>query len=182
MAVLYNAMQLKNGAKVETTRMGNLTQPIQFLPRIEKDTQWCSDTMDWLERQGLVQIKRNARNLLKNYKLANGIIDKSDYIAEENNEEGELIDFLKHDDDTAFELKFFPIIPNVISILTGEFSKRTDKVSYRAVDEDSYNEMTEANRGMIEQVLLQEAEQKMQMIMQGQKIDPKSEQGQQMMS
>ena len=182
MAVLYNALQLKNGAKVETNRMGNLTQPIQFLPRVEKDTQWCSDTMDWLERQGLVQIKRNARNLLKNYKLANGIIDKSDYIAEENNEEGELIDFLKHDDDTAFELKFFPIIPNVISILTGEFSKRTDKVSYRAVDEDSYNEMTEAKRGMIEQVLLQEAEQKMQMIMQGQQIDPKSEQGQQMMS
>jgi hypothetical protein len=182
MAVLYNAMQLKNGAKVETNRMGNLTQPIQFLPRAEKDDQWCSDTMDWLERQGLVQIKRNARNLLKNYKLANGIIDKSDYIAEENNEEGELIDFLKHDDDTAFELKFFPIIPNVISILTGEFSKRTDKVSYRAVDEDSYNEMTEAKRGMIEQVLLQEAEQKMQMIMQGQQIDPKSEQGQQMMS
>jgi hypothetical protein len=175
-------MQLKAGAKVETNRMGNLTQPIQFLPRVEKDTQWCSDTMDWLERQGLVQIKRNARNLLKNYKLANGIIDKSDYIAEENNEEGELIDFLKHDDDTAFELKFFPIIPNVISILTGEFSKRTDKVSYRAVDEDSYNEMTEAKRGMIEQVLLQEAEQKMQMIMQGQQIDPKSEQGQQMMS
>jgi len=182
MAVLYNALQLKNGAKVETNRMGNLTQPIQFLPRVEKDTQWCSDTMDWLERQGLVQIKRNARNLLKNYKLANGIIDKSDYIAEENNEEGELIDFLKHDDDTAFELKFFPIIPNVISILTGEFSKRTDKVSYRAVDEDSYNEMTEAKRGMIEQVLLQEAEQKMQMIMQGQQIDPKSDQGQQMMS
>ena len=182
MAVLYNAMQLKNGAKVETNRMGNLTQPIQFLSRVEKDTQWCSDTMDWLERQGLVQIKRNARNLLKNYKLANGIIDKSDYIAEENNEEGELIDFLKHDDDTAFELKFFPIIPNVISILTGEFSKRTDKVSYRAVDEDSYNEMTEAKRGMIEQVLLQEAEQKMQMIMQGQQIDPKSDQGQQMMS
>lgn len=179
---VISAMQILKGEKAETSSFGTISQPSQFLSRKDKDDQWCSEVMDWLERQGLVQLKRNARGLLKNYKLANGIIDKSDYIAEDNEQQKELIDLLVRDDDSAFELKFFPIIPNVINILTGEFSKRSDKITYRAVDDDSYNEMLEAKRGMIEQVLLGEAEQKMQGIMEGQQIDPKSEQGQQMMS
>ena len=34
---IYNALQLKNGAKVEYNKMGTLTQPIQFLPKDKKD-------------------------------------------------------------------------------------------------------------------------------------------------
>ena len=84
--------------------------------------------------------------MLKNYKLANGIIDKTDYIVEEDNEVAELIDVLTKEDQSAFELKFFPIVPNVINVLTGEFAKRNDKITYRAVDDLSYNEMIEASQ------------------------------------
>jgi len=86
MPKVYNALQLKNGAKVDHNRMGTLTQPVQFLNRKDKDEAWGAWNMDWLEMQGLKQIRRNARRLLKNYKLANGIIDKTDYIVEEDNE------------------------------------------------------------------------------------------------
>ena len=34
---VLNAMQMKAGAKSEYNRMGSLTQPIQFIPRKEKD-------------------------------------------------------------------------------------------------------------------------------------------------
>ncbi len=68
---VYNAMQLKNGAKSEYHRMGTLTQPIQFLPKVEKDELWAAWNIDWFEMQGLKQLRRNARRLLKNYKLAN---------------------------------------------------------------------------------------------------------------
>ncbi len=83
---IYNAMQVKSGAKVEYNKMGTLNQPIQFLPKDKKDKDWANWNLDWLEWQGLRLVRRNARRFLKNYKLAKGIIDKSDYIVEEDNE------------------------------------------------------------------------------------------------
>jgi hypothetical protein len=186
MPKIYNALQLKAGATTEYNRMGSLTQPIQFLLAAQKNEQWGAWNCDWLEMQGLKQIRRNARRLLKNYKLANGIIDKSDYIVEEDNEYAELIDTLTKEDVSAFELKFFPIIPNVINVLTGEFAKRNDKVSYRTVDDISFNEMLEAKRGMIEQTLIAYGEQKMQETISQMGLDFEDEeqmqQAQQMMS
>ena len=75
---IFNALDLKNGAKTKKNKMGTLTQPVQFLPEKEKDDQWRAWNMDWLEMQGMIQLKRNAKRLLKNYKLRKGIIDKSD--------------------------------------------------------------------------------------------------------
>ena len=71
---VLNAMQLKAGAKSEYNRMGSITQPIQFIPREEKDENWTAWNLDWLEWNGLKQLRRNARRLMKNYKLAKGII------------------------------------------------------------------------------------------------------------
>jgi hypothetical protein len=140
---IYNAMQLKNGAKVENNRMGTLNQPIQFLPKSKKDDQWAAWNLDWLEWEGLKQIRRNARRLMKNYKLAKGIIDRTDYIVEDDNEYGDLIDVLTKEDASALELKFYPIVPNVVNTLVSEFAKRSTRVNYTAVDEYSYNEMLE---------------------------------------
>lgn len=158
---VLNAMQLKNGAKVEYNRMSTLTQPIQFLPRKEKDDDWGAWNLDWLEWQGMKQLRRNARRLSKNYKLAKGIIDRTDYIVEEDVEYAELIDVLTKEDQSALELKFYPIIPNVINVLVAEFAKRNTRVTFRAVDEISYNELLEQKRAMIEQKLLADAERKM---------------------
>ena len=114
---VYNAMQLKAGAKVKHNRMGSITQPLQFLPKSEKDQEWAAWNLDWLEWNGLKQIRLNARRLMKNYKLAKGIIDKSDYIISEDNEYRDIIEVLTKEDNSALELKFYPIIPNVINVL-----------------------------------------------------------------
>lgn len=186
MPKVVNALQLKKGVKVDYNKMGTLTQPVQFLAASEKDEAWGAWNLDWLEMQGLKQIRRNARRLLKNYKLANGIVDRSDYIIEEDNEVAELIDVLTKQDESAFELKFFPIIPNVINVLTGEFAKRNDRITYRAVDEFSFNELMEKKRGMVEEVLVAQAEQKMQEMIESMGLDLENEeqaaQAQQMMS
>jgi hypothetical protein len=158
---IYNAMQLRDGAKVEKNRMGSLTQPIQFLPRKDKDEEWVAWCLDWFEWTGIKQINRNARRLLKNYKLAKGIIDKTDYIVEEDNELRDLVDTLTKEDETAFELKFYPIVPNIVNVLTSEFAKRNSKVTFTAVDKTSYNEMLELKKGEIEQVLIQQAQTKL---------------------
>jgi hypothetical protein len=180
---VFNALQLKNGAKGDGyPTSSSLTQPIQFLPAKKKDDDWYAWNMDWLELQGLEFLRHNARKLLKNYKLAKGIIDKTDYIVAEDNEQRDLIDTLTKEDESALELKFYPIIPNVINVLSGEFSKRYSKVQFRAVDDTSYNEMLEQKRSMIEENLLADAESKLLAKMLEMGADPQSEEFQQAMS
>ena len=180
--VIYNALDLKAGKKAEYNKMGTLTQPVQFLSEREKDDEWRAWNLDWLEWQGMRQLRRNARRLSKNYKLAKGIIDKQDYIVEEDNEMADLIDVLTKEDVSAFELKFYPIIPNVINVLANEFSKRSSRIMFRAVDDTSYNEMLEAKRSMLEQVLMKDAEQKVTIALANQGMDMQSEEAQKQLS
>ena len=179
---IYNALDLKAGKKADYNKMGTLVQPIQFLPEKEKDEEWRAWNLDWLEFQGMKQLRRNARRLMKNYKLAKGIIDKSDYIVEENNEMADLIDVLTKEDQSALELKFYPIIPNVVNVLCNEFAKRSSRIMFKAVDDMSYNEMLEEKRSMIEQVLLQDARQKQIVEMLNMGIELDSEEAQQAMA
>lgn len=179
---VFNAMQLKKGAKASHNRMGSITQPLQFVPKKEKDEEWAAWNLDWLEWNGLKQIRRNARRLMKNYKLAKGIIDKSDYIVEENNEMKEIVDVLTREDWSALELKFYPIIPNVINVLVAEFAKRSTKLTYRAVDEYSYNEMMEQKRKMVEDTLMENARVKIQAALMEQGLDPESPEAQQQLN
>ena len=178
---IYNAMQIKAGAKVEYNKMGTLNQPIQFISRDQKDKDWANWNLDWIEWQGLRQVRRNARRLMKNYKLAKGIIDRNDYIVEEDNEYADMIETLTREDSSALELKFYPIIPNVINTLVAEFAKRNSKVSFRGVDDRSYNEMMELKRSELEKTLLADAEKQMMMTMQEMGLTEDDEQFQQAM-
>jgi hypothetical protein len=175
---VYNALQLKKGAKVEQNRLGSVMQPLQFVPEKEKDDEWAAWNLDWLEWNGLKQIRRNARKLMKNYKLAKGIIDRTDYIIEENNEYKDVVELLTKDDPSVLELKFYPIIPNVVNVLVAEFAKRSTKLTYRAIDEHSYNEMLEQKRQMVEDALMADAQMKIVTALIEQGLDPESEEAQ----
>jgi hypothetical protein len=180
---VLNAMQLKNGAKADgVSTFSSLTQPVQFLPSKEKTDDWAAWNLDWLELQGVEFLRINARRLLKNYKLAKGIIDKTDYIVEPDNDYKEMMDVLTAENDSALELKFYPIVPNVINVLSGEFSKRYNKVQFRAVDDKSYNEMLEQKKMQIEESLLAEAESNLVATMLEMGMDPASEEAQQKLS
>jgi len=179
---IYNAMQLKAGKKAEYNRMGTLNQPIQFLPKAEKDNEWTAWNMDWLEWQGLKMVRRNARRLMKNYKLAKGIIDKTDYIVEEDNDSADLIDVLTKDDNYALELKFYPIIPNVINTLVSEFAKKNTQVTFRAVDDYSYNEQLELKQQQLMTALLSDAEQKVAVRLTEMGLDPNSQESKEALS
>ena len=180
---VLNAMQLKNGAKAEEgPTFSSLTQPVQFLPYSKKTDDWAAWNLDWLELQGIEFLRINARRLLKNYKLAKGIIDKTDYIVEPDNEYKDLMDTLTQENDSALELKFYPIVPNVINVLTGEFAKRYSKVQFRAIDDISYNEMLEQKRFQIEEALLADAEAQLVRKMVEMGMDPASEEAKQQLA
>jgi hypothetical protein len=179
---VYNALQTKKGAKVQHNRLGSITQPLQFLSKKDKDDEWAAWNLDWLEWNGLKQIRRNARKLMKNYKLAKGVIDKTDYIVEEDNDYRDIVETLTKEDESALELKFYPIIPNVVNVLVAEFAKRSTKLTYRAVDEYSYNEMMEQKRQAVEEVLMANAQIKITAALLEQGLDPESEEAQQQLS
>jgi hypothetical protein len=179
---IFNGMQLKSGKKAEYNRMGSITQPLQFLAEKEKDEAWSAWNMDWLEWNGLKQIRRNARRLMKNYKLAEGLIDKGDYITEGDNEYRDIVEMLSSEDATAHELKFYPIIPNVVKVLTTEFAKRDKRVNFKAVDEYTYNEILTQKLADIENILIKQAEQKLVAKMVEMGADPNSEEFKQQVS
>lgn len=184
MAKVLTAMDLKAGKTATGKPSSGLMQPIQMVPRDKKDDFWKAQNLDWYEQLGLKQLKLQAKRIHKNYKLAKGIIDRSDYIQEEGNEYSDIIKKIStgNDNDSALSLKFYPIIPNVINVLIGEFSKRVNKVLITASDQYSKNERLEAKRQAIEQLLTQEAQQKIAQQLQEQGITLDSPEGQQAIS
>jgi hypothetical protein len=80
------------------------------------------------------------------------------------------------------DLKFYPIIPNVINVLVAEFAKRNSKVTFRGVDEYSYNEQLEQKNQQVSQVLLAQAQQKLQAKLMEAGMDPNDPQMQEELS
>lgn len=178
---LLNAMDIKKGKRTKKNKFGVFTQPIQFIPAVEKDDEWSKHNMDWLEWQGIKQIQAKARRIMKNYKLAKGTIDKSDYIPAVENEMNEMLEVLTEGQNEALELKFYPIIPNIINTMVSEFAKRNTKIDYRAIDEYSFNEIMEKKTEEISKVLIEYAQQKLLAHMMEMGLDPNSPEAQQQM-
>ena len=54
---------LKKGAKVSSQGYPsglNLTQPVQFLSTKKKNENWAAWNLDWLENQGMMQLRNNS--------------------------------------------------------------------------------------------------------------------------
>lgn len=182
--MVVNALQLKNGMKVEPLygkTLGGVYQPYQMLPMKEKDAQWTAQVMDYIEWTGMRQLKRTANKMLKNYKLANAQIEKSDYIIAES-DYADVIEPLIKEDVSALELKFYPIIPTVVDVLTNEFSKRYQRITFEMKDEKSANEMLDEKFNDVKDILLQKAAVKQQQIMEKLGVTPDTDQGKQMLS
>lgn len=178
--VILTARQLLAGYTTNMDRrwLWN-TAPFQMVGKDEKDEDWKKWNMDWLEYIGLQQIMKENRKLIKYYNMANGVIDKADYIRTTENEFSDLVGIVTHETQSPFSLKFYPIIPNVVNILVGEYAKRDSRIIVKATDEFSRNEALDYKLSLITQALVQDAQQKVMQQLQQSGIDPESEQGQQ---
>jgi hypothetical protein len=186
---IISSYQLHKGVKVDPTNtlmstIPSLIQPLQMLSYEHKDDSWRAWCMDWYEWQGIKQIRYKIEKLAKNYRLANGKIDKSDYIIAEEDENKDLIDALSRDNEinAVTELKFFPIIPNVVDLLVGEFSKRNNKVFAYAIDDYSKSEKLDKKKELIDQTLISQAQFELSQNLLQMGADPESEEFQQQVS
>lgn len=162
---IVSAFQLMQGYKMDKPFSAGqpglaLIQPIQMIPYEEKDDEWRASNMDWIETIGLDQIRIKHKRLTKNTQLAAGILDRNDYVADETNENKSIFDSLTRASDppALTELKFFPLIPNIIDLLVGEFLKRGNRVIAHAVDEFSRNEKLDKKKELVNELLTQQAQ------------------------
>lgn len=144
-------------------------QPPQALPSDKKDELWKRANMDWMEQllKGFLPEKR--ARLIKNYNIAQGVIDVEDYIDADVNVYKNIFDgvetamedsLLAESDIVADDLKFYPIVPTIINVLTGELLKKFDHIKVKAIDEYSNNEALEYKKQLMLQYLQQKAQAK----------------------
>ena len=165
-------------------------QPPQALPSDKKDELWKRANLDWMEQllKGFLPEKRS--RLIKNYNVAQGVIDVEDYIDTDINIYKNIFDgvetamedsLLAESDIIADDLKFYPIVPSIINVLTGELLKKFDHIKVKAVDEYSTNEALEYKRELMLQYLQQKAQSKIAQKLESQGISQDSPEFQEQM-
>lgn len=100
-------------------------------------------------------IKEKKERLISNYKMAYGIVDNRDYGIE-----SEFKDELELMGETPVDIKFFPIVPNIVNTLREELDRKYNNYYPRAVDEESINEAIEAKNKEITSIIIQGLQQK----------------------
>jgi hypothetical protein len=167
---LITSWDLLHGKTTDKKESGRLYQPIQMTPLEDKDEDWIHSCVDWYEDLGIRQLSMSYNRHIKNYEHANGVIDKSDYIKDDVKERDEDYNNILSSIDTEFvaqkepellDLTYYPIIPSIIKVLTGEFSKRYQKVTIEAVDQFSKNEKVEAKFEKIKEYVVNQNKMKL---------------------
>jgi hypothetical protein len=148
---------------------GIFGQPAQALPTDEKDELWKRANLDWMEQLLKSHLPEKQKRLSKNYNMAQGVIDVTDYIDVEDNEFKGLFDIvetgledslLAESEIIAKDLNFYPIVPTIINVLSGELLKKFDHIKIKAVDEYSVNESYDYKKQLMLKYIQQKAQAK----------------------
>jgi hypothetical protein len=158
---------------------GIFGQPAQALPTDEKDELWKRANLDWMEQLLKSHLPEKQKRLVKNYNIAQGVIDATDYIDVGDNEFKGLFDIvetgledslLAESEIIADDLNFYPIVPTIINVLSGELLKKFDHIKIKAIDEYSTNEAYEYKKQLMLQYIQQKAQAKIAQILEKQGI------------
>lgn len=181
---ILNAIDLKKGKKSKLNPyIATFWQPLQMLSEKDKDDDWRKRNLDFLEWQGMKMILRNKSKFMSNYKVANGEIERAEYIRENMSQEAlKLADQVNYQELAATQLKYYSLTDKVVDILCNEFAERTSLLTFDLRDPISFNEMADKKKEEMGEYLLQQAalKQMIRMIQMG--ISEDSEEGQQMLS
>lgn len=127
----------------------------------------------YYERIGRQIINEKANRLDKNFKLAFGIIDPTDYVKEnvERQAEIEMLD----GESLDFDLHFYPIIPNIVNSMTNELGKHYINYSAIAVNSEASNQVIDQKNQMLRQMLIQPLQEQFDAQLSEQGITPESQ-------
>jgi len=107
------------------------------------------------EETGRQQITANKDSITKMFNLANGVIDKRDYIKGETDHKSELE--MMGGENLEYDLEFYPIIPNIVNVIDSFPSKTSIRYSAMAVNREAQNEIIEQKNSQIRNLLVSKA-------------------------
>lgn len=127
--------------------------PWQMVELEDKTKEWKEWNADYFEWIGLSQVRNNSRKIIKNRRLASGILDMEDYLISENGDVAQLQNWYLPDDTQNSLHKFHPLIPPFLKVLDGEFLKRNLKVYVSCTDRNTEDEKLEYKKGIVDKTL-----------------------------
>jgi len=128
--------------------------PWQMVSLEEKTNDWFKWNMDWFESIGWVQMNKEHKKVIKNRKMAAGILDPEDYT--QGSDYNELVDIVENGRKDPLQM-FYPLAPPVINVLRGEFLKRDNKMQITCVDPQSISDKLEYKESLVEDIVMQNA-------------------------
>lgn len=126
--------------------------PWQMVDLEDKSQDWKQWNADYFEWIGLSQVKRNSRRIIKNRRLASGILDIEDYLIPEQGLP-QLQNWSLPEESEDSLNKFHPLIPPFLKVLDGEFLKRNLKVFVACTDRNTENEKLEYKKNQVDQAM-----------------------------
>lgn len=131
--------------------------PFQMLPLEEKTEHWVHAVADYYEVCGWNNVERKATRIDRNYKMRQGILNKSDYII--NPGPGEMAAsvgmFMPNMNESPLE-QFYSLAPTFVDVLRGEFIKRDNSWTVEAIDPQSVSQSFEFKKSQFEQAISQQ--------------------------
>ena len=128
--------------------------PWQMVSLEEKTNDWFKWNMDWFESIGWAQMNKENKKVIKNRKMAAGILDPEDYT--QGSDYYELVNIVDSERKDPLQM-FYPLAPPVINVLRGEFLKRDNKIQINCVDRQSISDKLEYKEGLVEEIVMQNA-------------------------
>lgn len=132
--------------------------PFQMLTLEEKDQDWVKSVADYYEVSGWHNVERKAGKIQRNYWMRYGKINPSDYIINPTmNDYYQAVGFvMPHESSSPLE-QFYPLAPNFVDVLRGEFIKRDNTWTIEAIDEMSTAESFANKKDQFESIIMQHA-------------------------
>jgi len=105
---------------------------------------------EWIGRQ---QMNRVGNSISKKLNLAHGQIDVSDYVKDQTEYNVEIS--MLGGESLDYDLKFYPIIPNIVNSLVSELSKQYINYQALAVNREAINQVLDQKNQILRQILIQ---------------------------
>lgn len=159
-AKLIWGSDLYKGFKLDkSTLMGGAIDdilPFQMLTMEEKTEDWVQAVADYYEVCGWNNVEKKAWKIQRNYKMRQGILNKSDYIINASPQDfaRAVGMFIPNTAESPLE-QFYSLAPTFIDVLRGEFIKRDNNWTIETIDPYSTAEAFEFKRSQFEQVISQ---------------------------
>ena len=133
--------------------------PFQMLTMEEKTADWIQAVADYYETAGWNNVERKAGKIQRNYWMRYGKLNPSDYIINPSeNDYYRAVGWLLPPESASPLEQFYPLAPNFIDVLRGEFIKRDNTWAIEAIDDQSVAEMFSYKDQQLRQILMEQAE------------------------